>query len=317
VISQTIHPIKWIIVNDGSTDRTAQIAEDASRRNAWIQVVHRPDRGYRQAGGGVIDAFYDGYNLLERERWDFLIKLDADLSFERDYFERCFREFDLEPRLGIAGGTICTQVQGVAEEESKSDPLFHVRGATKIYRAECWRAIGGLVHAPGWDTLDEVKANRLGWITRTFRGINVIHHRRTGAAYGQWNDLAKAGLANYITGYHPVFMLLKCLKRMAERPYLVGGSALWFGFLKGYLTGTPRVGDKSLIRYFRQQQMNRLLGRKSLWTEPGLGSLSHAGKPFEGPRRQPVGGTPEFIRDPDRKPSSLTASVGDSSSSTA
>lgn len=262
---QTVRPTLWIIVNDGSTDRTGDIAESAARAHSWIKVIHRPDRGFRKAGGGVIDAFYEGYRLVENETWDYLVKLDGDLSFESDYFERCFREFDAAPSLGIAGGTICSCVDG--EEESKVDPTFHVRGATKIYSAECWRAIGGLIHAPGWDTLDEVKANMLGWATRTLAGINAIHHRPTGAAYGQWNDMAKGGLANYIAGYHPLFMFLKCIRRLVEKPYLVGGAALWFGFVKGYVKRIPQVEDKALIRYFRQQQMNRLLGRKSLWSE--------------------------------------------------
>ena len=265
MVAQSIPPRLWIIVNDGSTDRTGAIAEGAARSHGWIRVLSRPDRGFRKAGGGVVDAFYEGYQLVEREPRDYLVKLDGDLSFEADYFERCFHHFSKNERLGIAGGTICSRRGEIVEVESKVDPRFHVRGATKIYREACWRDIGGLIRAPGWDTLDEVKANMLGWATRTLGDINVIHHRPTGAAYGKWNDMAKGGMANYIAGYHPLFMFLKCLRRMAERPYLLGGSALLFGFVKGYLKRVPQVEDKALIRYFRQQQMNRLLFRKSLW----------------------------------------------------
>jgi hypothetical protein len=113
--------------------------------------------------------------------------------------------------------------------------------------------------------LDEVKANMLGWVTCTLPGIKVIHHRPTGAAYGAWNDMAKGGMANYIAGYHPLFMFLKCIRRMVEKPYFIGGCALLFGFVKGYLKRVPQVDDKALISYFRRQQMNRLLFRKSLW----------------------------------------------------
>jgi glycosyltransferase involved in cell wall biosynthesis len=264
--AQTVRAATWVIVNDGSSDATGQIAEEAARAHPWIRVVHRPDRGFRQAGSGVMDAFYDGYRLVEHEPWDFLVKLDGDLSFEPDYFERCFRAFKADARLGIAGGTICSQRNGVVQEESKIDPAFHVRGATKIYRAACWRAIGGLIRAPGWDTVDEVKANMLGWRTRTLEGINVIHHRPTGAAYGSWNDMAKGGVANYIAGYHPLFMFLKCVRRLADKPYIIGGCALWTGYMKACLERLPRVGDPELIRYFQRQQMNRLLGRESLWS---------------------------------------------------
>jgi biofilm PGA synthesis N-glycosyltransferase PgaC len=266
VVAQTIRPAAWVIVNDGSNDSTGRIAEEAAREHSWIRVVHRPDRGFRQAGGGVMDAFYDGYRLVENDPWDFLVKLDGDLSFEPDYFERCFRAFEADARLGIAGGTICSLRNGVIEEESKIDPQFHVRGATKIYRAECWRAIGGLIRAPGWDTVDEVKANMLGWRTRTLDGINAIHHRPTGAAYGSWKDMAKGGVANYIAGYHPLFMFLKCIRRLADKPYLIGGCALWTGYTKAWLKRQPRVSDPELIRYFQRQQMNRLLGRESLWS---------------------------------------------------
>lgn len=266
MVSQTIRATHWIIVNDGSSDETGQIAEKAAQAHQWIRVVNRPDRGFRKPGGGVVDAFYEGYRLIEQEPWDFVVKLDGDLSFAPDYFEKCFECFNLDKRLGIAGGTISNNTNGVVEAEAKDDPKFHVRGATKIYRRDCWQEIGGLIHAPGWDTMDEVKANMLGWNTRTIPGINAIHHRLTGAASGAWKDRVKNGTGCYITGYHPLFMFLKCLKRMGEKPYFVGGCGFLFGFLKGYVKRIPRVEDKVLIRYFRQQQMNRLLGRKSLWS---------------------------------------------------
>ncbi|MBV9998638.1 MAG: glycosyltransferase family 2 protein [Verrucomicrobia bacterium] len=265
MLAQTIRPVLWVIVNDGSKDETGQIAEAAAKSNPWIKVVSRPDRGFRKAGGGVVEAFYAGYRLIEDQAWDYLVKLDGDLSFSPDYFEKCFARFEEHARLGIAGGTICRVTDGGTEPEAKADPKFHVRGATKIYRSACWDGIGGLIPAPGWDTLDEIKANMLGWETRTLPDLHVIHHRPTGAAYGTWNDRVKAGLANYISGYHPLFMLLKCAKRTAERPYLIGGLGLLYGFVKGYLRRIGQVEDKALIRYLRQQQMNRLLGRKSLW----------------------------------------------------
>lgn len=266
MLSQTLKPAQWIIVNDGSSDRTRAIAEETARLVPWIQVVNRPDRGFRKAGGGVIDAFYDGYESVDPGGWDYLVKLDGDLKFAPDYFQQCIEQFERDSKLGIAGGTICNERGGVMEPEFKGDPAFHVRGATKIYRQACWQQLGGLLRAPGWDTLDEVKANMLGWTTRTIPEIKLAQLRPTGAAYGTWNDRVKGGLANYITGYHPLFMLMKCIKRMAQRPYFVGGIALWVGFIKGYLARVPQVQDKVLINYLRQQQLNRLMARKSLWS---------------------------------------------------
>src|SRR5688572_6135518 len=106
VVAQTLSPQQWVIVDDGSTDGTREILEPASRTYAWITTISRPDRGFRKSGGGVVEAFYDGYRMLKGGDWDFLVKLDGDLSFEPDYFERCFAYFADEPRLGIGGGAV-------------------------------------------------------------------------------------------------------------------------------------------------------------------------------------------------------------------
>lgn len=262
---QTTLPALWVIVNDGSSDATGKIADEAATQHPWIRVLHRKDRGFRQAGGGVVESFYDGLGVVGDQDWDYLVKLDGDLSFDADYFGQCLGRFEANAQLGIAGGTVSCYRNGVLESESKVDPPFHVRGATKIYRRDCWRAIGGLIRAPGWDTMDEVKANMLGWTTCTLPNIRVIHHRPAGGAYGSWNNWVKNGHANYVAGYHPVFMLIKCLRRMIEPPYLLGGCGLLWGFFGGYARRAPQIDDRELIRYFRRQQINRLLGRRSLW----------------------------------------------------
>jgi glycosyltransferase involved in cell wall biosynthesis len=255
--------LEWIIVNDGSKDRTGEIIERYAAQHDWIHALHRADRGYRKAGGGVIDAFYDGYDAINRKDWDFIVKFDGDLVFGESYFEGCIKEFACNPKLGIGGGTIYSNVDGkyILEE----CPGFHVRGATKIYRRKCWVDIGELIRAPGWDTVDEIKANMLGWETRSFPNIYLHQERVTGGAEGKWKDHVKHGLANYIAGYHPVFMMLKCLKRLFNKPRIIGSIALMTGFIKGYISDVSQVDDDDLIKYIRQQQMNRLLFRKSLW----------------------------------------------------
>ncbi len=266
IAAQKVRPTRWVLVNDGSSDRTAAIADAAAARHNWITAVHRADRGFRKSGAGVIEAFYDGYLKIQGTPWDFLVKLDGDLSFDPDYFAKCFQQFELDSKLGIGGGTICLQVDGAPVVETPGDPVFHVRGATKIYRRACWEAIGGLVRSPGWDTIDEMKANMLGWRTHTFKEVVLIQHRPTGRAESVWKDWVKNGLANYMTGYHPLFMLLKCLKRSWRRPVLVSASGLAWGFLGGYLRRLPRAAGPELIRYVRREQVKRLLLRPSLWT---------------------------------------------------
>jgi glycosyltransferase involved in cell wall biosynthesis len=263
VIGQTLRPAEWVIVDDGSTDQTGDIIDRYAAQLPWIRVVHRPNRGYRQAGGGVVEAFYDGYNALQCNDWEFIVKLDGDLSFSPEYFQKCFKYFHEGPRLGIGGGEIYHHVGGKLKLEA--NPRFHVRGATKIYRRACWEAIGGLWPAPGWDTIDEVKANMLGWKTYSFEELRLVHHRFTGAADGLLRDCVKHGVVCYICGYHPLFLVASCLYRLVRKPYIIGSLAIVFGFLKGYFTHMPQVNDKRLIRYVRAQQLRRLFGLKTVW----------------------------------------------------
>jgi biofilm PGA synthesis N-glycosyltransferase PgaC len=260
---QTILPKEWIIVDDGSSDNTGSIVDEYARQYPWIRVVHRGNRGFRKAGGGVVDAFNEGYQAIQFQDWDFVVKLDGDLSFEPDYFEKCFANFESDPRLGVGGGAICYVINGVKEFEKC--PAFHVRGATKIYRRGCWNAIGGFWPAPGWDTMDEVKASMLGWTTMSFPDLHILHHRFTGTAEGWWAGMVKNGRANYICGYHPLFMVSKCLLRLVQRPYVIGSTALFYGFISGYLKRVPQVNDPETINYLRRQQLSRLWGRETIW----------------------------------------------------
>jgi poly-beta-1,6-N-acetyl-D-glucosamine synthase len=263
---QTLLPNQWIIVDDGSTDNSKSILEKAAGTYGWITIVSRADRGCRKPGTGVIEAFYDGLAQMRSTNWDFLVKLDGDVTFDFDYFESCFGKFASDPRLGIGGGLVCNRKDGALKPESTIDPTFHVRGATKIYRRACWDAIGAVIRAPGWDTLDEFKANRLQWKTRTFADITLLHHKPAGSADGSWPNWVKNGLANYIVGYHPVFMLCKSIKRLFCKPYGIGAMGLLSGYLGGYLNRVPQIDDKETIDYLRKEQMKRLLRKASIYS---------------------------------------------------
>jgi poly-beta-1,6-N-acetyl-D-glucosamine synthase len=263
MLRQTVTPAEWIIVNDGSSDNTPQIIDEYAKNVEWIRAVHRSNRGFRKPGGGVVEAFNDGYRVLQSTDWEFIAKFDGDLSFESDYFEQCFLKFRDDQTLGLGGGTICyVSAKTTRIEEA---PPFHVRGATKIYRKACWESIGGLWAAPGWDTMDEIKANSQGWRTKSFNDLFLVHHRPTGTADGVWQALVKYGRANYICGYDPVFMLAKCLRRITKRPRVMGAIVLMYGYISGYLKRIPQVDDPDAIAFLRRQQWNRLTGRRSIW----------------------------------------------------
>src|SRR5579871_2279822 len=263
VLHQTILPAEWVIVDDGSTDRTGEIADRYAMQHSWISVIHRKNRGFRKSGGGVMEAFYDGYNKLRSAHWDFIVKLDGDLDFAPDYFEKCFAHFYQDSKLGIGGGEIHHLVDG--ELKLEVNPRFHVRGATKIYKRACWEGIEGLWLAPGWDTIDEVKANMLGWKTYAFPELHLLHHRFTGTEEGLFRDRVKHGVACYVSGYHPLYVVASCLRRLTQKPYIVGSIGNMYGFLKAHFARLPRLEDRTYRAYIRGQQLRRLCGLQTIW----------------------------------------------------
>ncbi len=263
VVAQTVLPAAWIIVDDGSEDTTSAIVNSYVCKHPWIKLVCRERRQHRQYGGGELDAFYHGLAELGNQKWNFLVKLDADVSFEKDYFKLCFRHFDHNPKLGIGGGKVLNNMQGKLIFESH--PRFHVRGATKIYRKECWVAVGGILKIPGWETIDEVKANMLGWQTYTFDEPPLVHHRATGTTVGTFRCYVDCGIGSYFVGYHPLFLLARSVKLLFDKHSIKGAAGLLYGFIRGYLKGRPPVVEKEVTRYVSRQQLNRLFFRKTIW----------------------------------------------------
>lgn len=263
IVKQTLRPVEYVLVNDGSKDATGQIIDEYAKKYPWIRAVHRTDRGARKWGAGIIEAFYDGYHALTCGDWDYMSKMDGDLSFETEYFEHALKRFDENTKLGIGGGFLYHLDHG--HRTLETHPTFHVRGGAKIYRRACWEAIGGLWVGPGSDTIDEVKASMLGWETMSFIDLQIQHHRWTGASYGRWGGIIKNGTTDYVSGYHPLFFLAKSMARTFKQPFVVGSMALIYGYLRAYLQKVPRVDDREVIEYLRQQQMARLLGRETIW----------------------------------------------------
>ena len=255
VVAQTIQPTRWVIVDDGSVDDTAQIVHKYVDKYPWLSLVGLLDRGYRKPGEGVAKVFLAGLERVGTD-YDFIVKLDGDLSFAEDYFERLFQQFDKSPRLGIAGGG-CYSLRG-GHWVLERVPDDHVRGASKVYRRQCFEDIGGVESVNGWDTIDELKAQMAGWRTRSFNELQIMHHRSTFSALGSFQGWKKPGQFAYFLGYHPVYMLARCVWHMKEPPIGLRGVAMFWGYLQSWLEKAPVYGEKQVVAYLRRKQLRRL-----------------------------------------------------------
>jgi glycosyltransferase involved in cell wall biosynthesis len=257
MIRQSVRPAIWVIVNDGSTDATEAIVQYHMQNHNWIRLVNRRDRGIRQRGKGIIEAFYAGLETVVQD-YDFIVKLDGDVSFGSDYFACLLSEFVANPRLGIAGGGIYEKPDG------KTWRLWtvrdHVRGPTKIYRRACFEEIGGLVPALGWDGIDEWKALAAGWSVQSFLEQKIYHHRPTGGAIGSIHHRIEQGYGAYRMGYHPLYMLARGIRHMADRPYVIGGAAMIGSFFLAWLQKQDLLADPTVVQYIRHTQINKLAG---------------------------------------------------------
>ncbi len=259
--AQTVPAERWILIDDGSADRTPAIADEAAARWSRLEVHHLDRRRARAPGGeSVVMKF------LPREQWevyDFILRLDADLTFGPEMVEVLIAEFDKDPKLGIAGAVLY-EPSGSQWHEIRT-PRFHTRGAVKMYSSRCFAAIGGLQAGIGWDTIDEAQAMMLGFNSRSFRHITAYHHRPQGTAGGALRGRFDTGRAAYALGYSPVFMLARAAVRAANRPPILGSLMLLAGYLNGYLRRHPRAVSPEFIRFIRRQQRRRLLMLDSVW----------------------------------------------------
>jgi poly-beta-1,6-N-acetyl-D-glucosamine synthase len=258
MIAQTQWPVVWIIVNDGSRDATAVIVEAYAQAHSWIRLINRQaDAGVRKRGQGVVEAFYAGFNTLT-EPYDFIVKLDGDVTFGPDYFETLFNAFAAEPQLGIAGGGLYEKPDG--QTWALYTVKEHVRGCTKAYRRECFEAIGGLVASMGWDGIDEWIALAKGWKVQSFIELKIYHYRFTGAATGFLKSCIEQGRGAYRMGYHPLFMIARGIRRMTDRPYLIGGLAMIGAYILAWLRKQELLADPAVVRYVRRTQLKQLAG---------------------------------------------------------
>jgi len=256
VVSQTVRPEKWVIVSDGSTDGTDEIVKKYLAENPWIDLLRMPGHQYRDFAAKV-NVFNAGYETLKTTDFDFIVNLDADISFDNDYFEYLLGKFDEMPELGVAGTAF---FDSAVKYDYSYTNIEHVSGSCQVFRRKCFEEIGGYkpIKDGGIDWVAVTTARMQGWKTRTFTEKSFIHHKPIGLNEGTMRSRFKYGRKDYYLGAHPVWEFFRCLYQMRKKPYVIGGLVLYFGYIWSFLNLMERPISAELVQFRRLEEMRRL-----------------------------------------------------------
>ena len=257
MFKQTVLPVKWVIVSDGSTDGTDDIVKKYTEKYKWIELLRMPERVERHFAGKV-HAFNAGYSRVRDLRYDIIGNLDADISFEEDYFSFLLSKFVENPRLGVGGTPFIEESQ---QYDYRFTSIEHVSGQCQMFRRECFESIGGYVPMKegGIDLVAVITARMKGWQTRTFPGKIFVHHRKMGTGiYIGLKAPFRGGYHDYLMGGHPVWQIFRSIYQMRFRPYVVYGCALLVGYFWAMVTRAERPVSMEFVTFRRKEQMHRL-----------------------------------------------------------
>jgi glycosyltransferase involved in cell wall biosynthesis len=257
IVAQTVRPVKWIIVSDGSADGTDDLVRNYAAQHRWIELVRQPERAERHFAGKV-NAFNAGYARLQGAEYDLVGSMDADISFDADYFEFLLGRFAENPKLGL-GGTPFKE-EGL-EYDFRFSSVDHVSGAMQLFRRKCFEQIGGYVPVKGGgiDVIAVWAVRARGWQTRTFTEKHYCHHRKMGTAkHGMVRVKFKDGQKDYALGGHPLWEVFRAFYQMTKSPLIVGGCALGLGYLWSAIRRVERPMPAELVKFRRADQMRRL-----------------------------------------------------------
>lgn len=289
VAVQSVLPALWVIVDDGSTDESPQILAEYAARYPWIRVITRKDRGTRAVGPGVIEAFYAGYESIDPTDFDYVCKLDLDLILPPRYFEELMRHMREDPRLATCSGKSYIWQEGELVHERHADETSI--GATKFYRRDRFVALGGFVRQVMWDGIDCHRVRMMGWDARSWDepDIRFTHLRPQGTSYkGALTGRMRHGFGQYFMGTSPIYMLANAVNRFTERPYVLAGLAMLWGYTWSAIQRKPRYEDPDpdFRRFLRHWQWRALLVGKKRAVEEVL--TERAG--LNGPAAVTMGG---------------------------
>jgi poly-beta-1,6-N-acetyl-D-glucosamine synthase len=260
VTKQTVPPLRWVIVNDGSTDNTGDLVRPYLSDHPWIVLVDRPVRKERHFAAKV-HAFNAGQEKVSDLNYEVIGNLDADVSLDPDHFEFLMNQFAKDPRLGVAG-TIFRE-HGYNSETDSFEGEAHVSGQCQMFRRLCFEEIGGYKpnKAGGIDWMAVTHARMIGWKTRSFREKSFFHHRSMGTAErGRLASSFSYGEKDYYLGGHPLWELFRVAYRMTKRPFIIDGAALGSGYFWALITRQKRPVSDELMRFHRKEQMQKLKG---------------------------------------------------------
>jgi biofilm PGA synthesis N-glycosyltransferase PgaC len=257
VIAQTLRPLKWVIVDDASTDRTPEIVKSYAAANPWIEVVQMSERRERSFAGKA-NAVNAGRERLGNLGYGVIGNLDADVSFEPDYFEFLMNRFAENGKLGVCGTAFREGNLSYNYEFVGTD---HVSGMCQMFRRECFDQIGGYpaIKSGGIDLIAVLSARAKGWETKTFVEKSFLHHRSQGGALhtglrARW----QMGRKDYLLGNHPVWEFFRTIYQMGHRPYVIGGALVLASYIWSGLCGTERSIPAELMVLRRGEQLDRL-----------------------------------------------------------
>lgn len=258
LVAQTIKPYKWIIVSDNSTDRTDEIVNKYAIEYPFIKLIRKEEDKTRNFASKVF-ALNLALSKIKNDDYDFIGILDADITFERDYYEKIFFEFEKDDTLGLAGGEFFDIVDGKKIRVIKSK--MSVRGGIQLFRKACFDQIGEFIPTKigGEDLVTEVTARKNGWKVLSFDHVMLEHHRLTGTGgWSIWKSKFNDGLQGYYFGSHPLFHIAKAIYKFKEKPYVFGGLLIIFGYFWGYFLRPKRNVSKEFIKFRRDEQIARM-----------------------------------------------------------
>jgi glycosyltransferase involved in cell wall biosynthesis len=257
---QSIRPQTWIIVDNGSSDGTLELAMRIAEEHSWIRVLSVPGASSANRGAPVVQALQAGITALSVDPPEIVINVDADISIDAEYFENLLQRFDADDSLGIASGSAFELQGGTWRQRHVTGTT--VWGASRAYRWECLQEILPLEERVGWDGLDEFKANARGWSTTAFEDLPFRHHRREGERDGTpWKARQNQGQAAHYLGYRAWYLVLRALWQARREPSAL---AMVWGYVIAALRRDPRSQDEKARSYLRSQQSLRTLRIRAL-----------------------------------------------------